>query len=285
MILPINQLVDSRYIPTRYIGEGGMAEIYEANDIYCHKNVAIKVIKSELKDDYLELERFKNEARFASMFTNEHIIKIFNIGSYQGHFFISYELMKGSTLKEVLDKRGYLTKSEAIKVILQVLEATSYIHQRKVLHNDIKPENLFMLYDGNIKLLDFGIATHFGEKASKTNASISYAAPEVLRNGFYSVQSDIYSIGVVLFELLTGRVPFIGNTTAVIESHVNEDIPSLNRYSNLTGHQELDKIIKKATNRIINQRYKSDEEMIEDLKQINLDEPEKKTLFQRIFKK
>lgn len=289
MILPLNKLVDDRYIPTRFIASGGMAEIYEANDTYCHKTVAIKVIKEQFKDSIFEMERFKNEARYASMFSHPHIIKIYNIGKYQDNFFISFELMRGKTLKDMLDSRGYLSKDDAINYVLQLLDATKHIHERKVLHNDIKPENIFMFLDGNIKLIDFGIATHFNEEADKVNVSILYTAPEVLRSGYYSIQSDIYSTGVLLFELLTGKNPFdkYTKTEEVINYRLQADVPSIRGLVHFSdGVDSLNYVITRATNKVINARYKNDDEFIADLLKIKEGQRlGKRNIFQRIFAK
>ena len=288
MILPINKLVDNRYIPTKFIASGGMAEIYEANDTFCHKSVAIKIIKEQFRDSIFDMERFKNEARYAAMFSHPHIIKIFNIGKYQGNLFISFELMRGKTLKDLLDERGYLSKQDAFNYVFQLLDATKYIHERKVLHNDIKPENIFMFLDGNIKLIDFGIATHFDEEGDKINASILYTAPEVLRSGHYSVQSDIYATGVLLFELLTGKNPFDCNlkTEDAINYRMQADVPSLRGLVHFTdGVDDLNYVIKKATSRVINTRYNNDDELIADLLKIKEGQKLKKNIFQRIFGK
>lgn len=288
MLLPLNTLINERYIPTRYITSGGMAEIYEARDTYCRKKVALKVIKEELSDDLFELDRFKNEARFVAMFSHNHIIKIFNVGKYKQNFFISYEFLDGKTLKDFLDERGKLSPTEAINYMLQILDATKHIHNRDVIHNDLKPDNISMFYDGNIKILDFGIATHIGEEIDqKANASIAYAAPEVLRNKQFSVQSDIYSLGIILFEFLTGRNPYSRNSTEEeIKAHIYDEIPSISQYINIKEHNDFDFIIKKATNRDLTKRYKKDEEIINDLQKIKNGEPVKKlTLFERLFKR
>lgn len=288
MLLPINTLIDSRFVVNRFLASGGMAEVYEAYDTYTKKAVALKIIKKELYDDDDEVERFKNEARFISMFNNSHIIKIFNVGDYKGDFFISYELMKGKTMKTLLDERAFLRPEEAIDSILQVLEATKHIHQRKVIHNDIKPDNLFLTYDGNIKLIDFGIAMHIDDEPfSKMNASVIYTAPEVLRSKQYSIQSDIYSLGVILFELLTGKTPYMKpNTKEEIHAHLYENIPSISKYIVINNGDMFDKVINKATNRNLEKRYKDDQEMIDDILKIKNYKSEKKVpFFKRIFKR
>ena len=240
------------------------------------------------KDDLFELDRFQNEARYVSMFSHPHIINIFNIGKYKDNFFIVYELLSGKTLKECLDERGHLSSEEAINYMLQILDATNHIHERGVIHNDLKPDNMFLFYDGNIKLLDFGIATHIGERdLEKANASILYASPEVLRSKEYSIKSDIYSLGIILYELLSGRTPYMkDNTEEEIRAHIYEEIPSLNKYIHLKNGKDFDIVIKRATNRDLNKRYKNDLEMINDLTKIKDGASlKKKSIFERIFGK
>lgn len=288
MTLPLHKLVDSRYIPTKLIGSGGMADIYAANDTYCHKAVALKIIKDQFVDNDIEYERFKNEARFVSMFSHSHIIKIYNIGFYFEKMFISYELMNGKTLKDVLDERGRLSPEEAVEYMLQILSATKHIHERGVIHNDLKPDNLEKMADDNIKLIDFGIASHIGEDFSgKTVASISYAAPEVLSNKLYTVQSDIYSLGVILFELLTGKTPYRKeNSQEEIKAHLLEEVPSISKYVSLRNYSDFDHVIKKATSHSLKQRYGNDDEFINDLTKIKKgDSLKKKSLLEIIFRK
>ena len=286
MLLPLHTLINERYIPTRYITSGGMAEIYEARDTYCRKKVALKVIKEELCDDLFELDRFKNEARYVANFDHNHIIKIYNVGKYKQNFFISYEFLDGKTLKDFLDERGQLTSIEAINYMLQILEATKHIHDRGVIHNDLKPDNMTIFYDGNIKILDFGIATHIDEEMDqKANASIAYAAPEVLKNRKYSIQSDIYSLGIILYELLTCRNPFSrDNTEEEIKAHLYEEMPSISKYTDIKESSDFDLIIKRATDRDLSKRYKNDDELIRDLLKIkNGEQLKKPSIFERIF--
>lgn len=286
MLLPLHTLINERYIPTRYITSGGMAEIYEARDTYCRKKVALKVIKEELCDDLFELDRFKNEARYVANFDHNHIIKIYNVGKYKQNFFISYEFLDGKTLKDFLDERGQLTSIEAINYMLQILDATKHIHDRGVIHNDLKPDNMSIFYDGNIKILDFGIATHIDEEMDqKANASIAYAAPEVLKNRKYSIQSDIYSLGIILYELLTCRNPFSrDNAEEEIKAHLYEEMPSISKYTDIKESSDFDFVIKRATDRDLSKRYKNDDELIRDLLKIkNGEQLKKPSIFERIF--
>lgn len=274
MPLPLHQLIDSRYVATRLLGSGGVAEIYEASDRYTRQDVALKINKN---NDPIQIERLENEARFTSMFSHPHIIKILNVGYYEGQLFLSYELMKGKTMKDILDSRGKFPKEEIISMMKQILAATSHIHSRGILHNDIKPDNLFKFFDGNIKLLDFGIAMHIGDRQSgPVMASVKYAAPEVLQNKLYSIQSDIYSLGIVLYEFVTGKTPYEReNGEKEIAAHINEKVP-------LTGTC-FDDIIQRATDKNVLKRYKNDEDLLLDLDKIEKKMTKKSNFFRRLF--
>lgn len=287
MIFSPNTLINSRYIIDHFLDSGGMAEIYEAYDTYTKKAVALKVIKKERLDDFEDVERFQNEARYTAMFSHPNIIKIFNVGEYKKSFFISYELMEGKTIKQYLDERGHLDEIEALGILLQVLDATNHIHERGIIHNDIKPDNLFLFHDGNVKLLDFGIAKHIDdEKPDRINATVIYSSPEVLRSADFSIQSDIYSLGVILFELLTGKTPYMKkNTKEEIRAHLYENIPSISKYVSTSNNAGFDNIINKATNRNLELRYKSDKEFINDLLILKEGQKQKTSFLKKIFKK
>lgn len=280
MIFPINQLVDSRYIISRYVTSGGKAEIYEAHDTYTNKLVALKVIKDDLNNDIDEIKRIKNEARFASMFSSRHIIDVYNVGTYKKNFFISYEFLRGRTLKDYLDERGSLNKLETLSMMEQILTTVKHIHGRGVLHNDLKPDNLFLQYDGNIKIIDFGIASHINDEHDSIEASVIYCAPEVLSDKKYGVQSDIYSLGIILFELLTGRTPYMKKSVKEETlAHLNEPIPSIKKYIQEKDSEDLDYIIYKATARKLNKRYQNVEEFLKDIKTLLDGKKIKKSMF------
>ena len=288
MVLKINKLLNSRYIVTKYIGSGGAGEIYEANDTYNRRSVALKVLQEKYLDNFEEKERFENEARFASMFSHPHIIKIYNFDYYDKIPFISYELMKGKTLKDILDDRGNLNPMESIDTMLQIIEGVEHIHSRDVIHNDLKPDNLFVFYDGAIKISDFGIASHLKDDTPNTlKVSVVYAAPEVLSKKQYSKQSDIYSLGIIFYELLTGKTPFMkSNTEEEIEAHLNGTIPSIRYINNIHQAEKYDYVIRKATDRNLRKRYSSVKEMEKDLLRIKNNEPiQKDGLFKRLFRK
>ena len=281
-------LFDSRYIITKLIGKGGSAEIYLANDTYTNKSVCLKVLSNSLTQKEEAVSRFENEARFTSMFDYSHIIKILNFGTYKEYKYISYELLQGKTVKELLDARGHLSKNETLDYMLQVLQAVEHIHNRGVIHNDIKPENLFYLYDGNIKLLDFGIATHKNDgKFTNLLASIYYVDPDVLLHKRYTVQSDIYALGTLLFEFLTGKTPFHkGSIEEEAKAHINEEVPSISKFVNLNDSASFDYVIKKATDKNLSERYQNVSDMIKDLSLIKEGKAikNKNNLFKRIFK-
>ena len=287
MLLELNKLLLNRYILTRHLASGGMADVYEAEDKVINKVVAIKFLKECYIDKDDAVEQFKNEARFTAMFNHPHIMKIYNVGEYEHIPYVSYELLKGKTLKEVLDNRGKLSFDESINYMLQLLEAINNMHEKEILHNDIKPDNIFLLIDGNIKVFDLGIATHtFDRQQKEIFGSLNYFAPEVLQNKKYSVQSDIYSTGIMLFEFLTGRVPFFGDSIKeIISKHMSEEVPSIKKYISLPNADDLDYVINKATNKIISNRYKSCKEFIIDLNKILKHEKIKKDgIFSRLFK-
>ena len=287
MSFSIGQTIDSRYILYRYVASGGMADIYEANDRYLNKPVALKFLKEKYLEDPNAIEQFKNEARFTSIFNHVNIMKIYNVGEYQSRPYISYELLKGKTLKEILDTRGNLSFDESLDYMLQVLEGMSYVHSTGIIHNDLKPDNLYLIYDGTIRICDFGIASHISSKEEKhILGTVNYLAPEVIQNKKYSIQSDIYSLGIIFYELLTGDLPFEGNNAQeVIEAHVKgKEVSTQYRLLN-SYNRDIDFVINKAINRSANNRYKTDKEFIADLNKIKNHEPiVKDSFFKRLFK-
>lgn len=269
MVLPFGKLICNRYIVNRLIGQGGMAEIYSAMDTFFHKPVAIKALKnSNLKN--VEVESFKNEIRIASIFNNSHIEKIYNVGEYENNPFLVYELINGRIVKEVLDERGSFSNEETINYILQLLDGVREIHSHNILHNDLKPDNLMLSIDGAIKIVDFGIASHSDEgKFENLIGSAYYLDPEVVIKKEFTVQSDIYSLGIILFEFLTGKTPFMKSTTdEEIKAHMSENIPSINSYGNNKLGSEFDEVISRATNRNLKKRYNDVEEFIKDINSI-----------------
>ena len=287
MPITIGQTVDSRYILFRYVASGAMADIYEAQDTYLSRPVALKFLKSKYLESEDDVEQFKNEARFASIFSHVNILKIYNVGEYESRPYISYELLKGKTLKEILDYRGSLSFDEALDYMLQILNAMHEIHSLGITHNDLKPDNLFLQIDGTIRVCDFGIATHISSKEEKhILGTVNYLAPEVILNKKYSVQSDIYSVGIIFYELLTGELPFEGdNSKSVLEAHAKGKVISTRSRLLSSYNKDIDYIINKAIDTSLSNRYKTDKEFIADLKKLKTHEPiVKESFFKRLFK-
>ncbi len=287
MPIELNKIIENRYFVLRHLASGGMADIYEAKDIVTSKEVTLKFLKEKSLDNDLEVEQFKSEARFLAMFNHQNIMKIYNIGEFENVPFMSLELLKGKTLKDVLDNRGKLSLDECIDYMLQILNATSYIHERGVLHNDLKLDNIFVQNDGYLKIIDFGISTHNNSKEKKNLlGSLNYLAPEVMINKKYSVQSDIYSLGIIFYELLTGTLPYRGNDLeSIYKSKVNDQVNSISKYVLSKNYHDVDYIILKAIDKSVLNRYKSDKEFIADLTKLKRREPLKETsIFKRIFK-
>ena len=286
-MLELNKLINSRYILFRYVASGGMADIYEAQDTVLNKPVALKFLKEKYLSDSDSLEQFKNEARFISIFSHPNILKIYNVGEYNSRPFMSYELLKGKTLKENLDNRGKLSIDEALDYMSQILQGVSEMHYLGILHNDLKPDNLYLLYDGSIRIVDFGTATHISSKEEKhILGTVNYLAPEVISSRKYSISSDIYSLGIIFYELLTGEVPFLGNTSEeVLKAHAKGDIVYIKERLGTFDNKDVNYIINKAIFFNPSNRYKSTKEFLSDINKLKGHEVVKKEgLFKRIFK-
>ena len=287
----INDLIDDRYRIERKIGEGGMSVVYGATDIITKKPVAIKIIKGDMMGNPINLSRFEREARAAASLSHPNIVRVINLGTYEGRPDMANEYINGQNLRDILDKRsiGFL---EACDIMYQLTSAVAHAHEHSVIHRDIKPQNVYLTADGTIKLGDFGIAT-FENSARLTRSetiigSVHYLAPEISRGQQASYQSDIYSLGVTFFELITRRVPFEDDTpVSVAIRHIKDKFPSPRKYIPSTP-KEIERIILKACKKNPQERYKTVKDMRKDIERI-LRNPElikeKKSLFSRLFKK
>lgn len=292
MPLKIGSLVDGRYRVTARIGHGGMAEVYEANDIIKKQVVAIKLIREDVMQNPVNLKRFENEATIAASLIHPNIMKVYNHGTIDGRPYIANEFIKGQTLKEVLDFRGAFQISEAISIMIQLASALSYAHQHNTVHRDVKPDNIYLLSDGSVKLGDFGIAEADGlnRQIGLTNdiiGSVHYLAPEISRGKPATAQSDIYAAGVTFFEIITGHVPFDKDTPVnVAVAHIKEKFPSVSKYIS-DCPKEVEKIINKCTKKYPRDRYTSAKLLLDDLNEIKDNQAilkrEKKNIFARIF--
>lgn len=286
----IGALVDGRYRINARIGHGGMAEVYEATDIINKRKVAIKLIREDVMINPINLRRFQNEATIASSLSHPNIVKVYNHGTIEGRPYIANEYVKGRTMKDMLDFRTSIPIAEAVGYMLQLSSALFYAHQHNIIHRDIKPQNIYVMPDGTIKLGDFGIAEAEGiegpKKKSEIVGSVHYLAPEISQGKPASIQSDIYSMGVTFFELLTGHVPFEKDTPVnVAVAHVKEKFPSVKKYLPACP-KEIEKIVSKATKKNLKERYKGANELYEDLLELNKNPlvlKEKKSILARIF--
>lgn len=290
MKLNPGDILDDRYEIEKVLGEGGMAIVYQAKDIITEKDVAIKIIREETMKNPLNLTRFEREARAAASLKHQNIVQVSNLGTYEGRPYMVTELVIGKTLREALSIRGKFSFLEACDIMYQLCSAVYYAHQHGVIHRDIKPQNVFITADGTIKLGDFGIAT-FQNSAHITRSdvvvgSVHYLAPEISEGNPATPQSDIYSLGITFFELITGRVPFDDESAVTVAlKHIKDKFPSVRKYNPKTP-VVIEKIIYKACAKSPYDRYKSAVDMRKDIERI-LTNPdlikEKKSFWQRLF--
>ncbi len=283
-MINIGDKIANRYNIVEHLGTGGMADVFEAKDLISSKTVAIKILKEELKNDKLSLESFKKEASASASMSHPNIMEIYNEGIYEGCPFLVIEYLEHQTL---LDKIEYFTKFsviEASQIMIQLLEAISYTHSHDIIHRDIKPQNIFYMPNGTIKLGDFGIALKENEARIPGNilGSVFYLAPEVYGGKPYSVASDIYAAGVTFFELVTGKTPFDGTTQQVANAHVNENFPKPSSFNSAIPKQ-IDEIILKATRKNPDARYLSASEFKNAIENYLKGKKSKKSILSRLF--
>jgi serine/threonine-protein kinase len=289
--IKIGALVDGRYRIEARIGHGGMAEVYEATDIINKRKVAIKMIREDVMRNPINLRRFKNEATIASSLNHPNIVKVYNHGTIEGRPYIANEFVRGQTMKDMLDFRGSIPLAEAVSYMLQLTSALFYAHQHNIIHRDVKPQNIYVMPDGTIKLGDFGIAVAEGvdddlTKTSEIVGSVHYLAPEISQGKPASIQSDIYAAGVTFYELLTGHVPFDKDTPInVAVAHIKDKFPMVKKYLPACP-KEIEKIVASATKKRLQERYKGADEFYDDLFEISKNPlllKEKKSWLSRVF--
>ena len=264
------QKISDRYQIIKSIGEGGMANVYLAYDTILDRNVAVKVLRGDLANDEKFVRRFQREALSASSLSNPNIVEVYDVGEDNGEYYIVMEYVEGKHLKNLLKKRGKLTVAEVIDIVLQVTNGLSVAHDSYIIHRDIKPQNILILENGLIKITDFGIAVAMNAtQLTQTNSvmgSVHYLPPEQASGKGATLQSDIYSIGILMYELLTGKLPFKGdNAVEIALKHLKEPMPSI-REELPDIPQSVENIILKATAKNPKNRYADAREMHEDLK-------------------
>ncbi len=284
------QKISDRYQVIKSIGEGGMANVYLAYDTILDRNVAVKVLRGDLANDEKFVRRFQREALAASSLSNPNIVEVYDVGEDNGEYYIVMEYIEGKHLKQLLKKRGKLTVGEAVDIVMQITDGLSVAHDSYIIHRDIKPQNIMILENGLVKITDFGIAMAMNStQLTQTNSvmgSVHYLPPEQASGKGATLQSDIYSIGILFYELLTGKLPFKGeNAVEIALKHLKEPLPSV-REEDPDIPQSVENIIIKATAKNPKNRYSDAREMHEDLKTClepeRINEPKIKLKYQEV---
>ena len=268
-------IIGKRYEIISRVGSGGMADVYKAEDHKLNRLIAIKVLKPEFREDTGFIAKFRKEAQAAAKLTHPNIVNVYDVGEDRGLYYIVMELVEGITLRNYIMKKGKLSVKEATSIAIQVSLGLEAAHNQGIVHRDVKPQNIIISTDGKVKLSDFGIA-----KASNSNTitanvmgSVHFSSPEQVRGGFSDYKSDIYSLGITMYEMFTGRVPFDGDTTVSIAiKHLQEEIVPPSRYTPNLPYS-IEQIILKCTQKDPDRRYASMGLLIEDLKR-SLIEPQ-----------
>lgn len=269
---------DGIYLGKRYevlskIGAGGMADVYKGKDHMLNRYVAIKVLKREFREDSGFVKKFKSEAQAAAGLMHPNIVNVYDVGEDRGLYYMVMELVEGITLKDYIDKKGRLSAKEVISIAIQMCNGIEAAHGRQIVHRDIKPHNVIISREGKVKVTDFGIAKATTSATVSTSAmgSVHYTSPEQARGGYVDTKSDIYSIGITLYEMVTGKVPFNGESAVeVAVKHLQEEIvPPSEIVPDIP--YSLEQIILKCTQKISERRYGNIAELIQDLKRALID--------------
>ena len=267
-MLEIGSFLSDRYEILSKVGAGVMSDVYKAKDHILSRFVAIKVLKQEFSEDSSFVTKFRAEAQSAAGLEHPNIVNIYDVGSENGLYYIVMEYVEGITLKTYIEKKGQLSFKESASIAIQVARGIEAAHNKNIIHRDIKPQNIIISTDGKVKVTDFGIAkaTSSNTISSDVMGSVHYASPEQARNGFVDGRSDIYSLGIVMFEMVTGRVPFDGDTTvAVALQHLQEEIARPSIYAPDLPIS-FEKIILKCTQKTPDRRYQTIEELLTDIR-------------------
>lgn len=269
----VGKMIAGRYEIIEEIGKGGMANVYRAHCHFLNRSVAIKVLKEELREDKEFIHRFNTEAQAAARISNPHVVSIFDVGVENGLYYIVMEYVEGITLKEYIANKRVLPWKQAAEFAAQICEGLDAAHKKSVIHRDIKPQNIIMTKGDTLKITDFGIARASSQATITTNANstigtVHYLSPEQARGGYTNERTDIYSLGVVLYEMLTGRVPFDDNTAVTIAIKHIQEKPILPRILNNDIPKSMEQIVMKALNKEQDLRYASAADFLDDLRKV-----------------
>jgi len=266
-------IIAERYEIISRIGSGGMADVYKAKDHKLNRLVAVKVLKPEFREDTTFIGKFRKEAQAAAGLSHPNIVNVFDVGEEDGISYIVMELVEGITLKDYITKKGKLSVKEATSIAIQVSLGLEAAHNSNIVHRDVKPQNIIISTDGKVKLSDFGIARAASSNTISSNVMVSvhYSSPEQVRGGYSDKKSDVYSLGVTMYEMVTGRVPFDGDTSVSIAiKHLQEEMIPPTQYTPDLPYS-LQQIILKCTQKSVDRRYNNLSEVIDDLKRSLVD--------------
>lgn len=272
-MLKTGMIIGERYEIVGKVGSGGMADVYKAKDHKLNRYVAVKVLKQEFREDTTFIKKFKTEAQSAAGLTHPNIVNVFDVGDDDGVHYIVMELVEGITLKDYISKKGKLSVKESTSIAIQVSMGLEAAHSHGIIHRDVKPQNIIISTDGKVKVTDFGIARAASSNTISSNVmgSVHYSSPEQVRGGYSDEKSDIYSLGITLYEMVTGKVPFDGETTVAIAiKHLQDEMVIPSAYTPEIPHS-LEQIILKCTQKSVDRRYGNMEEVIADLKHSLID--------------
>ncbi len=267
-MIKIGMLIGDRYEILEKIGTGGMSDVYKAKDHKLNRFVAVKVLKQEFSENTNFVSKFRSEAQAAAGLMHPNIVNVYDVGEENDIYYIVMELVEGITLKKYIEKKARLSVKEAISIAIQVSMGIEAAHNNHIVHRDIKPQNIMISKDGKVKVTDFGIAKAATSNTITSNVmgSVHYTSPEQARGGYSDAKSDIYSLGVTLFEMLTGRVPFNGETTVAIAiKHIQDPMPSPRDFVPEIP-VSVERIVFKCTQKSPDRRYQKMAEVVEDLK-------------------
>lgn len=275
MLITKGYKVNGRYEIIKSIGEGGMANVYLAKDTILEREVAVKILRGDLAFDEKFVRRFQREALSASSLSHPNIVEMYDVGEDDGKYYIVMEFIEGKTLKQLIKKRGFLTVPEVVDIMLQLTDGLAHAHDSYIIHRDIKPQNILILDNGLVKITDFGIAMALNSsELTQTNSvmgSVHYLPPEQASGRGSTIKSDIYSLGIIMYELLTGKLPFKGeNAVEIALKQLKDKMPNI-RKQMTDIPQSIENIILKATAKNPKNRYNDAREMYQDLK-VALDE-------------